>query len=142
MNDIPVVLPPLIGEVGAWLQKNNITPAGPPFFQYRCVGEKNNMEVAVGFPVAEKIKGDNHVMGGSFPAGRYAVVTHIGEYMNLKDTHMFLQSWVDKSQLKEVRKYTQDGVEWGSRAESYITDYRDFPNPEDWKTEVSFLLAD
>jgi len=140
MNDIPTVLPPLIPEVNAWLKKNNIEPAGPPFFQYLKMDSNNQMIAEVGFPVKNPAKGDSRVIAGSFPAGLYATLTHTGDYMQLKSAHMALDKWVKETGLKEKHKVAADGIEWGTRAESYITDPEKETNPDKWRTDISFLL--
>src|SRR3954465_5203292 len=74
INEIPVVLPPLIPEVKAWLQKNNKTPDGPPFFQYLQMDDHHQLLTEVGFPVKDPVKGDDRIIAGSFPAGLYATL--------------------------------------------------------------------
>ena len=141
MNDIPTVLPPLIPEVTDWLKKNNIAPDGPPFFQYLKMDSNNGLIAEVGFRVKEPVKGDNRVLAGSFPAGLYATLTHTGHYMGLREANKTLDKWVKDSGFKERHRVTADGIEWGTRTESYITDPDREPNPDKWRTDVSFLLA-
>jgi len=141
MNDIPTVLPPLIPEVRAWLKKNNIAPDGPPFFQYLKMDSNNQLLTEVGIPVKDPVKGDDRVIAGSFPAGLYATLTHTGHYMGLPEAHKTLDTWVKNSGLKEKHRVTADGIEGGTRTESYITDPEKEPNPDKWRTDVSLLLA-
>jgi effector-binding domain-containing protein len=141
MKDIPTTLPQLIPKVSGWLAKNNIAPIGAPFFQYLSIDNNNKMQVAVGFPIAAPIKSDDGITGGAFPAGNYATVTHIGDYKKLKETHMFMESWVEKNGLHEKKHQSVSGIEWDSRAEFYITDPSEISNPDNWKTDVVFLLT-
>src|SRR5882724_11122423 len=98
MQDIPAILPPQIKEMCDWLAKNKLEPAGDPFFRYLAYGKKDNqLLVDVGVPVRAAVAGDNRVMAGAFPAGRYAKITHTGPYNNLKDAHMFLEDWGKKN---------------------------------------------
>ena len=139
MEEIPVKLPPLIGQVHEWLQQRKIESVGPPFFRYRSM-KNNQMLVDVGWPVQKKIDGDGRVEAGYFPEGRYVSVTHIGPYMKLNSAHMELEKYAKEHNLRE--KATQKDGEWGSRAEIYPTDPVKEPNSEKWETIIQFLLED
>jgi len=125
MPDIPAVLPPLIPKVFIWLKNKDITPAGGAFFRYLEMNGKI-MQVAVGFPVAEPVAGDNGVLAGSFPAGKYVLVRYQGPYSNLYQAHTTLENWTKN----------QDIQTYGPHAEFYITDPVREPNPEKWLTEI------
>jgi len=142
MNEIPTVLPPLIPEVSAWLKKNNITPDGPPFFQYLRMDNNNQFLSEVGFPVKEPVKGDSRVRSGSFPAGTYATLTYTGDYKHMKSAHMALDKWIKENGLKEKHRVNAEGAEWGTRTELYITDPQQEPDPEKWVTIISYLIED
>lgn len=141
MNDIPVLLPPLIPEVSAWLKKNNITPDGPPFFQYLRMEDNNQFLTEVGFPVKEPVKADDRVRSGSFPAGTYATLTYTGDYKDMKSAHMALDKWVKENGLKEKLRVDAAGSEWGTRTELYMTDPQQEPDPAKWVTVISYLIA-
>lgn len=142
MQEIPAVLPPLVPEVFAWLGKNNVTPAGPPFFRYLACNPGNRFMVEVGVPVATAVNGDDRVQGGSFPTGRYAKVTHLGSYDRLKEAHMFLEAWVEKNGLHCKQSVSNGSISWDSRAEFYVNDWKEEPDPDKWQTDVLFLVAD
>ena len=125
MPDIPAVLPPLIPKVFYWLQNNGINPSGPPFFRYLEMNGKT-MQVAVGFPVAEPVAGNDGVLASSFPAGKYVIVRYQGPYSNLYQAHTFLENWTKNQNIE-----TQ-----GPHAEFYITDPVLEPNTEKWLTDI------
>jgi effector-binding domain-containing protein len=142
MKDIPSVLPPLIPEMFGWLAKNNITPQGPPFFQYLTIDKDNQLEVAVGIPVQNAVTGNGRVVEGAFPAGTYATVTHIGNYSHLREAHMALDSWLDNNGWKDKRQATDQGMQYGSRTEFYPSDPKVVTNPDKWESEIAILLAE
>src|ERR1700749_2569756 len=72
MKDLPHILPPLFPEMFAWLAKNNIPPAGPPFVRYLSMDKDGQLQLAVGIPVQHAVTADGRVTGGSFSAGTYA----------------------------------------------------------------------
>ncbi len=48
MKNISIVLPPLIPQIRAWMEKNNILPSGPPFFKYFSMDKNDHLQVDVG----------------------------------------------------------------------------------------------
>jgi effector-binding domain-containing protein len=141
MNNVPSELPPLIPEVSAWVEKNKLTPAGPVFFLYRSMDKNYELVTEVGIPVKEQVPGDNRVIGGEFPAGKYAVITYTGDYNHIKDAHRALEKWITENGLKEKKPPEANGsTNWGVLAEFYITDPKTEPDPEKWKTEIVFLV--
>lgn len=138
---IPDKLPQLIPEVIMWLMENNILSFGKPFFEYLEM-ENGQLLVNVGVLLQNAIKGNERIIAGKFKAGTYATITYLGHYSNLFEAHMALESWIEKNNLKENKEVFDNGVKWGSRTEFYITDPEKEPNPDNWLTDVMFLLAD
>ena len=139
MQEIPVLLPPLIGQVYQWLVKNNIEPAGPPFFRYRSMKD-GEMLVDVGWPVRSVIKAEGNIEPGDFPAGNYLTVQHTGPYSNLKEAHIHLEKYARENNLKE--KQAKSEGEWDTTTEFYPTDPTVEKDPQKWVTEIQVLLAD
>ena len=142
MKDIPTVLPPLFPEMFAWLAKNNIAPAGPPFIHYLSMDKDDQLQVAVGIPVQNPVTGDGRVVGGAFPAGTYASVIHTGNYSHLREAHMTLDSWLDANGWKDKRQATHHGMQYGPRTEFYPNDPKVETNPDKWESEITILLAE
>jgi effector-binding domain-containing protein len=137
MQDIPAVLPPLIPEITAWMADHGVEPAGPPFFLYRSRDSKNQMIAEVGVPVKEPVQGSGRVVSGTFPKGRYAHAIYTGDYQFMRQAHMQLDSWVKENNLHEAAMAMENGMQWGGRTESYLTDPRQETDPAKWKTEIA-----
>jgi effector-binding domain-containing protein len=123
-NEIPELLPPLIPELFNWLNKRDIEPSGPPFFNYVQM-DGDEMSVEVGIPVSSPAAGNGRIRAGVFPAGRYIVATYTGPYDNLPQVHSELAEWKDKNKLRV------SGV-----TEFYPTDPSAEPDPNKWKTII------
>lgn len=67
-----------LGTVFGWLAVRDLAPAGAPFFKYNLIDMARQLEVEAGVPVAAAVDGDDQVISGVLPAGRYATVTHVG----------------------------------------------------------------
>jgi effector-binding domain-containing protein len=68
------------GEVFGWLAEHGVAPAGPPFFRYHVIDMERQLDVEAGVPVPAAMEGDDRVVAGTLPAGRYATSVHAGPY--------------------------------------------------------------
>src|SRR4029077_16430943 len=78
MADLAAVVPPLNQAVFVRLGKQGTPPAGAPFWKYNVIDMAAKLEIEAGVPVAAAVAGDDRVVTGVLPAGRYATLTHVG----------------------------------------------------------------
>lgn len=138
MQNIPTELPQLIPEVFSWLQQHSIEPDGPPFFHYRRM-ENSVIESEVGVPVKKPVEGDDKVKAGTLNEGDYATITYYGPYLNLRSVHQNLEKWIDKNGYKHKVETDNNGVQRGSRIESYPSPVSE-TNPEKLRTDIAVLV--
>jgi effector-binding domain-containing protein len=144
MQNIPTIADRM-PEVFAFLAAHGIEPAGPPFFRYHLIDMERELEIEVGVPVAAGHAADpsaGDVRAGMLPAGRYAVVTHVGAYDELVGATADLLAWADRDGLRWDKVDTPVGERWGCRLEIYHTDPQEEPDPTKYETELAFRLAD
>ncbi|KAA9345603.1 GyrI-like domain-containing protein [Adhaeribacter soli] len=125
MAEIPTKLPPLIPEIYEWLETHKIQPAGPVFFNYLDM-DNGIMTAEVGVPVEVLHAGDARVSAGTFPAGRYAVYTHMGNYTQIPEAHMALGTWARQNNIQLLNPCI----------EFYPTDPAIKPDPAHWQTDI------
>jgi len=142
MREIGTVLPPLIGEVYAWLGKHRASPVGPPFFRYRVIDMTGHLEIDVGVPVAAVLSGDQRVIVDTLPGGQYATVIHTGNPAQLLEANGALQQWGSRNGIKWQESKLGNGTAWASRLEIYLTDPATEPDPTKWQTEIAYLTED
>ncbi|WP_112239425.1 GyrI-like domain-containing protein [Kribbella monticola] len=123
-------------EVIGWIAARNIEPVGAPFFKYDLVDMDEGLVMEIGFPVEERHTGEEQIVGGVLPAGRYASVTHFGHPDGLREATGQLLAWAEKEGLE----WDADGNKWGCRLEVYKSDPREVPDMNDWETELLFRL--
>ncbi|MBA4167964.1 MAG: GyrI-like domain-containing protein [Chitinophagaceae bacterium] len=138
-QDIPATLPPLLPQVYAWMKQHDITPGGPPFFLYRSMDNDKVLVAEAGVPVSAGISSNGYVFSDALPEGKYATILHTGDYKNMMEGHMALEAWVVKKGLKEKHCQGSYGTIW-CRAEFYLNDPADEPDPAKWITEIVMLL--
>lgn len=140
MKDILDTMRFLHPEVYAWLKRKEITPIGPPFFQYLLMTADEHLLVEVGVIVPYAVAGDERVVCGMFPGGDYATILHTGDYRHLKEAHSALDSWLEDLGRDDKEEIAGEGTAFAGRTEFYLTDEREFPDPAQWKTELAFFL--
>jgi effector-binding domain-containing protein len=131
-----------IGEVFAWLAERGVAPAGAPFFKYNVIDMERQLEVEAGVPVTAIGDGDDQVMAGVIPAGRYATVTHVGHPDELLGVTRALLDWAAERGIQFDTSQAGDGEHWAARLEIYLTDPSEEPDMSKWETQLAFRLAD
>ena len=130
------------GEVFGWLDSHGLVPAGPPFFKYNVIDMARELEMEAGVPVATATDGDDQIVAGVLPAGRYATLTHVGHPSELMAATKALLDWAAEQGLAWDVTPSDDGDRWACRLENYLTDPSQEPDMSKWVTELAFKLAD
>jgi effector-binding domain-containing protein len=141
MQELPTVIPQLLGEVFAWLGRQGVAPAGAPFIRYLVIDMAAKLDIELGVPVATAVSGDGRVAAGVLPAGRYATLVYTGLQDDIA-ANAALLNWGAEQGLVWDKWVAENGDGFGARLESYLTDPDDEPDPEKWETEVAIRLAD
>lgn len=144
MDTIAAVLPDLHGRVFQWLGERGIAPAGAPFWKYNVIDMARILVVDVAVPVADAdaVTGDEEVLVGTVPSGRFATVRYTGHPSGLLDANEFLLKWGDDHNLTWDAHETPEGDQWAARLEIYETDPEAEPDMSKWITQLAFRLAD
>lgn len=141
MQSLGPAIPQSIGEVGAWLGKQGIAPAGAPFVRYLVIDMEAILEIEVGFPVAGAVSGDSRISAGVLPAGRYASLVYTGVDNGIQGNWTLLK-WGNEKGLAWDSRKNEKGDAFGSRFEAYLTNPEEEPDPAKWEIEVAIRLAD
>ena len=99
MQEMGTFLPPLHGEVFAWLGRQGVAPAGAPFWRYVVIDMEAGFEMEVGVPVASAVPGGDRVFAGVLPARRYATLRHSGYSKDLYEATRALLEWAEQNGL-------------------------------------------
>lgn len=128
----------LFREMNAWVKKEGLKQVGPPFLRFHVIDMAGEMDIEVGFPVAEALPGDERMKPGIIPAGRYASLIYQGSgYSGNKA----LIEWAGAHGLKWDRWDDPKGDGFRSRYESYLTDPKIEHRKTKWDVEVAIKLA-
>jgi effector-binding domain-containing protein len=128
-------------ELFGWLASQGIAPAGPPLVRYLVIDMAGQLQIELAVPVAEPITARGHIQPGTLPEGRYAVLRHIGPYDGLVASNAALLRWAQENDIGLDTWETAQGSAWRCRAEHYLTDPSQEPDPAKLETDVAILLA-
>lgn len=142
MDSLESTLPPLIHEVSAWLDKQGVEPAGPPFFRYLVIDMAAELTIDTGWPVDADVPADDRFRIDAFPAGRYVTALHTGPFDELEQATAELLAWADDNGIVWDVRNGSKGDEWAARAEFYLSNPDEEPDPEKWQTELAFKVRD
>jgi len=126
-------------ELNAWVNEQDITPAGPPFLRFHVIDMRGTMDITFGIPVRKALPDNGLIKADVLPAGRYASLTYSGGGIS---ANRALIEWVRAQGLDFDRWDTEQGDNFRSRYETYLTDPKTEPRKSKWKIEVAIKLAD
>jgi hypothetical protein len=112
-------------ELFGWLASQGITPAGPPLIRYLVIDMAGELQIELAVPVAAPVIASGRIQPGTLPEGSNAV----------------LLRWAQEHGIEFDTWDTAQGSAWRSRAEHYLTDPSQEPDPAKWETDVAFLIA-
>jgi catechol 2,3-dioxygenase-like lactoylglutathione lyase family enzyme/effector-binding domain-containing protein len=141
MEALGAVVPPLNREVFGWLRARGAVATGAPFWKYNVIDMERQIEVEAGTAVAVAMPGDDRVLAGVLPGGRYATVRYTGHPAGLADATAALLDWADEQGLTWDVRETEGSLRWGARLEIYESDPVLEPDMNQWVTELAFRLA-
>ena len=134
------VIPHLLGEGFAWLERRGVAPSGAPFMRFHVIDMESKLDVTLGLPVANPLA-DDGVCAGILPAGRYASLIYTGTENGIVANKALLDWGATKGLVWDTVE-EENGDGFGARLESYLTGPEDKPDPAKWETEVAIRLAD
>ena len=140
MDGISSAVDDAFPELFGWLASHGITPArhssatwsstwpGNCNSNWRCRSPRRSPPAAGSRP-------------GALPGGRYAVLRHTGPYDGLLASNAALQEWADEHGIEFDTWDTPAGSAWRGRAEHYLTDPSQEPDPAKWEVDVAYLIT-
>ena len=142
-SEIGLALAEVLPTVFKHALQNGAAIAGQPFARYIEWGP-GVVTIEAGLPVVasgnnfndgesapDPAAGGSEIVADCLPGGPVATVTHSGPYEKLSEAHAAIQQWIEAQGLLAA------GPAW----ETYTTDPADYPDPQDWKTDVFWPLA-
>jgi effector-binding domain-containing protein len=115
---------------------------GAPLVRYDVIDMERELAIQVGVPVSPGTPGDDRLVAGILPAGRYLAATHTGPYDDLENATGAFRAWAGEHGYRFDVRSGDGGEVWGCRLEHYPTDPVEEPDPSCWETVLEFRLRD
>ena len=110
--------------------------------RHNVIDMERELEVEVAAPVATAMDGDDQVLAGVLPSGRYATLRYTGHPDGLVGATASLLEWAARHSLTFDARPAEGGERWGARLEIYETDPAVEPDMSRWTTQLAFRLSD
>jgi len=129
VEELPEVMDSAYKTIASVISKQRSSPAGPPYAAYHNM-DMSDLDVEIGFPLAEPFSREDDVQAGSIPAGSYAACLYTGPYSGIEKGYKALTAWIKGQGLKPT----------GVSFEFYLNDPDD-TSPEKLLTQILFPLV-
>lgn len=128
VDELPMVIGEAYGKIYTYLGELGQGPVGMPFVGYLDM-DMDNLNVEIGFPVAEKLPSKDNMEASLIPGGKKATCIHKGPYKELCNTYDQMSKWLMDN------KMNPSGVVY----EYYFNSPEEVPESE-LLTKIVFLL--
>ena len=109
------------------ITESGVAPSGPPYACYYNM-DMQNLDVEIGFPVAQELPAQDEMQMGEIPPGWYAACEYTGPYNQIGP-----EAYDTLTRFVADQGYTPSGVAY----EYYLNDPNETPQ-EELKTKVVF----
>ncbi len=124
VQDLPEVIGRSYMAIIQYLNELGEPPVGVPFTAYYNM-DMNDLDVEMGFPVANKIQEKDEIYSGEISAGKCVAAMHYGPYSEMEPTYEKIMKWIND------KGYSMTGVSY----EFYLNDPREVPE-EKLETQI------
>lgn len=123
-DELPNLFDRAFGSLIQRLAELGVEPTGPAFAYYHNL-DMENMDLEVGFPVAQRLEDSGEIKSSALPGGRYCSTIYTGSYDGLP------QAWAETIAHATEQGYTPDEY----AIEFYITNPAEVA-PDENQTEI------
>lgn len=128
VNDLPKAIGEGYGLIMGYLGELGKYPSDAPYVAYFNM-DMQDLDIEMGFPVAEEIEGKGTVVKSQVPAGRYAACMYKGPYSDIGAAYDAVMLWLEENSLQ------YSGIAY----EFYLNDPDSVP-PEELLTKIMIKL--
>lgn len=128
VEGLPQVVGRAYGAIMQYAGQLGAQPDGAPFVAYHNM-DLTDLDMEIGFPFAQRLTGQGHILAGEIPGGKAAACLHVGPYDQLGAAYAALGEWM------QAGGHMPAGVAY----EFYLNDPQTTP-PAELQTQLVFPL--
>jgi effector-binding domain-containing protein len=126
-------------ELFAWQKEQGVQASGPHFLRYHVIDMAGEMDIELGFIVADTVPGNDRIRPGVLPAGRYASLIY-SRYALAGNKRLI--EWAKDNGIQWDRWDEDKGDAFRCRCEFYLTDPKVEHRKSKWQVELAIKMAD
>lgn len=104
MAELPKVIGENYGKIIGYLNELGVQPADAPYTAYYNL-DMENLDVEMGFPVAQVCPGKGEIQAGEIPAGKSASAIYKGPYAGMEQPYQAMFRWIEENGLQSTGVY-------------------------------------
>jgi effector-binding domain-containing protein len=99
VRDLPGIIGESYGKIMQYMEKIGKQPSGAPFVAYYNM-DMDDLDLEIGFPVAEPLDGNDEINRSEIPAGKYVSMTYKGPYTGMEQPYGEMAKWIGERGYK------------------------------------------
>ncbi|MDW7733461.1 MAG: GyrI-like domain-containing protein [Methanolobus sp.] len=99
VRDLPAVIGESYEKIMQYMYRIGQEPAGAPFVAYYNM-DMEDLDLEIGFPVAEPLDGSDEIDRSEIPAGKYVSMTYKGPYAGMEKPYTEMAKWIEENGYK------------------------------------------
>jgi effector-binding domain-containing protein len=101
VEELPMLIGAGYGKMAAYLGELGEHLSDVPYVAYHNM-DMQNLDVEIGFPVAEALPEKGDIRSGSIPEGRVVFCMYRGAYREMVSTYAEMANWIEKNGLQST----------------------------------------
>jgi effector-binding domain-containing protein len=99
VQNLPLVIGESYGKIMQYMDKIGQQLTGVPFVAYYNM-DMEDLDIEIGFPVAEPLEGSAEIRSSEIPAGTYVSMMYKGAYSGMEKPYAYMAGWIEKNGYK------------------------------------------
>ncbi|MCL2034571.1 MAG: GyrI-like domain-containing protein [Oscillospiraceae bacterium] len=99
VEKLPQIIGESYGKIMAYMKEAGAFPSDAPYVTYYNM-DMQNLDVEMGFPVAEKLAGNDAVKPASAPSGKLVTCMYRGPYAEIEPVYNEKMKWIEDNGFK------------------------------------------
>jgi effector-binding domain-containing protein len=104
MAELPKVIGESYGKIMGYLNELGAQPVDAPYTAYYNL-DMENLDVEMGFPVAQVYPEKEDIKAGEIPAGKFACCIYKGPYAGMEEPYNNMFKWIEENGCQSTSVY-------------------------------------
>jgi len=102
VEKLPVLIEESYTKIGYYIEEIGEIMSDVPFVAYHNMGDMENLDVEMGFPVYKSLSGKGDIESSYLPEMKAIYSIHRGPYLEAEATYVEMIKWAEDNKLKQT----------------------------------------